>query len=80
MLCPKVDIKSMVNCTMSKLKHPKKCYVQDTGFFSVPEVQDYLALYFQVVYSKHMNIGLDILQYFKGLHFLDPQQWLGESY
>ena len=25
----------MVNCTLSKLRHPKKCYVQDIGFFSV---------------------------------------------
>ena len=37
-LCPKRwKLKSIVNCTMSKLRYPKKCYVQELGFFNVAE-------------------------------------------
>ena len=81
MLSPNLDIKSMVNGTMSKLRHPKKCYAQDIGFSSVPKgcriIYPYISKWVTAsVWTK------DLIYYYilNGRHFLDPQQWLGESY
>ena len=65
----------MVNCTMSKLRHPKKCYVQNIGFSSVPEgrriIQPYISKWFTA------SIGIEDLIYYQilnGLGFSYPWQ------
>ena len=35
----------MINCIMSKLRHPKKYYVQELGFFSSPKGHKIIGLH-----------------------------------
>ena len=71
----------MVNCTMSKLRHPKKCYVQGIGFFSVSEGHRIIQPYI----SKWLTASIwtqDLIYYYVlyGLNFLDTHQQLEGSY
>ena len=72
---------SMVNCNVSKLRHPKKCYVQDIGFLSIPEGHSIVYPYISQWFTASIWLQ-DLIYYYilNGLHFLDPQQQLGGSY
>ena len=66
---------------MSKLRHPKKCYVHDIGFFSVPKGHRIIYPYI----SKWLTASTwtqDLIYYYVlyGLHFLDTQRQLEGSY
>ena len=66
---------------MSILKHLKKCYNQDIGFFSVPEGQRIIQPYI----SKQFTASIwaqDLVYYYflNSLHFLDPRQQLEGSF
>ena len=66
---------------MSKLRHLRKCYVQDIGRFSVPEghriIQPYISKWFTAsIWTQ------DLIYYYVlyGLHFLNIQRQLEGSY
>ena len=74
-------LQSMAKCTMSKLRHPKKCYVQDIGFFSVPEghkiLQPYIFKWFTAIIWTQALTYYYILY---DLHFSNPWQQPQWSY